>query len=697
MLSRLARASRALQEAACIARSCGRGTVAGSHPARHRPAVWIGGGRRAFSGHQAWRQEATAAIEHDVAEPLPPPPKRKPHPALSLPTACPGCGALSQTISRSEPGFYDLRKTRSRQRKQVATAEDAVFRASSLASSGTEPRARSSISPEIPICDRCHELRYHNRGTPIIHPSVASIQAIVEESPHKHNHIYHVLDAADFPMSLIPNLQSALNLPRLRTRNRRSKTIRYLRGRVAEVSFIITRSDLLAPKKEQVDSLMPYLQEVLRDALGRTGKKVRLGNVRCVSAQRGWWTRQVKEEIWERGGAGWMVGKVNAGKSALVEAVFPKGRVRGKEVDEEELGGKAEEAAGRVAATLPAHEGPEEGEALQKFEPFQETELTLDPDRAALEDPDEEPFATEDEALELLPPAPALTAYPPMPLQSSLPGTTASPIRIPFGNRKGEIIDLPGIARTNLPDYVKPEHHQDLVMTSRIVPDQHVIKPGQSLLLGGVIRITPSFSGIDAANLLAYPFVPPAFSPHVTGTHKAIAIQTGVHSLASKDREGQAYAGTIESVATEDAKRAIASAGTYKLEWNVTKRRSGPLTDPAAGKRKTDSLPFIVYSADMLIESVGWVELVCQVRRRSESLLSVNALAELEMEGRRDGVPEVEIFSPQGKFVGCRRPMGAWLLGGRKREAVHKRRGRPRASIGLQRRREGGRASRPAD
>ena len=304
MLSRLERASRALQEAAYIARPCGRGTVAGSHPARHRPAVWIGGGRRAFSGHQAWRQEATAAIEHDVAEPLPPPPKRKPHPALSLPTACPGCGALSQTISRSEPGFYDLRKTRSRQRKQVATAEDAVFRASSLASSGTEPRSRSSISPEIPICDRCHELRYHNRGTPIIHPSVASIQAIIEESPHKHNHIYHVLDAADFPMSLIPNLQSALNLPRLRTRNRRSKTIRYLRGRVAEVSFIITRSDLLAPKKEQVDSLMPYLQEVLRDALGRTGKKVRLGNVRCVSAQRGWWTRQVKEEIWERGGAG---------------------------------------------------------------------------------------------------------------------------------------------------------------------------------------------------------------------------------------------------------------------------------------------------------------------------------------------------------------------------------------------------------
>ena len=53
------------------------------------------------------------------------------------------------------------------------------------------------------------------------------------------------------------------------------------------MSFIITRSDLLAPKKEQVDSLMPYIVEVLRDALGGTGENVRLGNVRCVSAKRG--------------------------------------------------------------------------------------------------------------------------------------------------------------------------------------------------------------------------------------------------------------------------------------------------------------------------------------------------------------------------------------------------------------------------
>lgn len=92
------------------------------------------------------------------------------------------------------------------------------------------------------------------------------------------------------------------------------------------MSFIITRSDLLAPKKEQVDSLMPYFIQVLRDALGSVGENVRLGNVRCVSAKRGWWTKELKADIWDRGGGGWMVGKVNVGKSHLFEVVFPKGR-----------------------------------------------------------------------------------------------------------------------------------------------------------------------------------------------------------------------------------------------------------------------------------------------------------------------------------------------------------------------------------
>src|SRR5205814_10496765 len=137
---------------------------------------------------------------------------------------------------------------------------------------------------------------------------------------------YHGLDAADLPLSLMPQLHRLLNVTPQRSLNRRSKTGKYYHGKRAEVSFIITRSDLLAPQKEQVDSLMPYLRMVLRDALGPTGHKIRLGNIRCVSSKRGWWTKVLKEEIWERGGGGWMVGKVNVGKSHLFQSIFPKGR-----------------------------------------------------------------------------------------------------------------------------------------------------------------------------------------------------------------------------------------------------------------------------------------------------------------------------------------------------------------------------------
>lgn len=619
----------------------------------------------------------------------------------NLPTVCPGCGAHSQTVDPKSPGFYNAKRAQKAAEKEQARQDaDNVFNAalqageldSSPQQHESKPLQRGMSSrANNPQCDRCIDLHHQSRGQSIIHPSMQSIQAIIEESPHKHNHIYHVLDAADFPMSLIPNLQSALDLPRLRTKNRRSKSIRYLKGRVAEVSFIITRSDLLAPKKEQVDTLMPYLQEVLRDALGRTGKRVRLGNVRCVSAKRGWWTRTVKEEIWGKGGAGWMVGKVNVGKSALFEVVFPKGRnqLADAKRDESRAAEKGEVQSLPSTANSAGELG-EGNEGLQtEQDALQETELQLDARNE--EDPDDEPF-DEDVDASLLPPAQPETQYPNMPLVSSLPGTTASPIRIPFGNGKGELIDLPGVERSNLDTHIKPEHHKDLVMKSRVVPDQHNIRPGQSLLLGGLIRISHTGSS-DTPNILAYPFVPSALTPHVTGTHKAIAIQTGVHSASSHGREGDPYTGTVPSVATETTKSQIQSAGTFPLEWDVTKKRSGPLVDPAAGKQKAANLPFVVYSADILIESVGWVELVCQVRRRNQptSTGTIDALSSLDgADEQPPGFPEVEVFSPEGKYVAVRRPMNAWTLGGQKKPAVHERHARPRQSISLQKRKEGG-------
>ncbi|KAK4555644.1 Mitochondrial ribosome small subunit biogenesis protein [Recurvomyces mirabilis] len=543
------------------------------------------------------------------------------------------------------------------------------------------------------ICDRCHDLLYHSRGTSILHPSMQSIQSIIEESPHKHNHIYHILDAADFPMSLIPNLQYALDLPRLRTKNRRSKSTRYSHGRVAEVSFIITRSDLLAPKKEQVDTLMPYLQGVLRDALGRSGRNIRLGNVRCVSAKRGWWTKQVKEEIYERGGAGWMVGKANVGKSALVEVVFPKARgahaavaskgsQKEKETElKESISDEAQEnidaindaltadGSGEQAGEEPAENGIDQrspGSASSTYKPLPEEP----------QDDDEEFDLNDNDSL--LPPPQRETPYPHMPLVSSLPGTTASPIRLPFGTGKGELIDLPGIDRCALITHIEPEHHKEMVMKHRITPDQIVIRPGQSLLLGGFIRITPELP--DNVVMLAYPFVPAAFTPHVTGTHKAIAIQTGIHSEQSFGREGQVYEGNVSTIATQEAKAIMKQAGRYELEWDVTKRRAGPLTDRTA----------------------GWVELVCQVRKRAGEVTPgpSDALGPLDAEseqgdstflgGLEAGMyPRVEVFSPDGAFVGVRRPMGAAMLN-EKKVAIHARKGRPRMSIGMVKRRRGG-------
>lgn len=94
-------------------------------------------------------------------------------------------------------------------------------------------------------------------------------------------------------------------------------------------------------------------------------------------------------------------------------------------------------------------------------------------------------FFDETEDASLLPPAQPETPYPRMPLVSSLPGTTASPIRIPFGNNKGELIDLPGIYRSSFETSILPQHRKTLIMESRVVPEQYVVKPGQSLLLGG--------------------------------------------------------------------------------------------------------------------------------------------------------------------------------------------------------------------
>lgn len=503
----------------------------------------------------------------------------------------------------------------------------------------------SSPSPEHPLCDRCHNLIHHHVGVSIAHPSVDSLADTIQESPHKYNHIYHVLDAADFPFSLVPRLHAALSISAQRSKNRRSKHHKYIAGKITEITFVITRSDLLAPKKEQVDSLMPYLVEVLRDALGSSGRNMRLGNVTCVSAKRGWWVKELKADIWERGGGGWMVGKVNVGKSNLFEVVFPKGKA--EDINFQSVRNKA-----RASDWLQEQrDKSDDAEVLAEI-------------RQKKDD-------TEDDEHSLLPPVRAETAYPVMPTVSSLPGTTASPIRIPFGKGRGELIDLPGLARGDFESFVRPEHHDSLLMKSRLTPEQLVLKPGSSLLLGGLIRIT---SADPDTVILAYPFL--NLSPHLTNTEKATAIQGGA-----------AQAGVPGLIGTEQAQQSIASAGKFRLQWDVTKHRAGPLTSRSAANMKPRDLPFVVLSADILVEGVGWVELVAQVRRKKQvhSVPGNTTSAPPDVGGygwdesetpkrKRQQVepplvepvsyPEVEVFSPEGRFIDVRRPMNAWVLGG---------------------------------
>lgn len=539
---------------------------------------------------------------------------------------------------------------------------------------------------KTPLCDRCHTLLHHQTGVSIYHPTIDSLRDTLEESPYKYNHVYHVLDAADFPMSLLPKIHSLLHLMPIRSKNRRSRAGKFFHGQKTEMSFIITRSDLLAATKPQVDRLVPYLREVLRDALGRAGDDLRLGNIRCVSAKRSWWTKELKEDIWNRGGAGWLVGKVNVGKSQLFEAVFPKGRM------------DWDPSRHQIKVDMFSKEGadPKPADLREALQEIQEA----DQDDSHIAKLEADAAATADD-YSLLPPAPTETQYPDMPLVSDLPGTTASPIRVPFGNGRGELIDLPGLERTGLEKYVKDGHQTSLVLRSRVVPEQMVVKQGKSVLLGGLIRITPRVPG---PIVMTYAFTP--LEAHLTDTDKAVGIQTQTSTL------------NVDSLAAPGTGDKIQHAGSFALKWDVTKERAGPITAKHSVNIKVERLPYRVLAADILIEGVGWVEVVAQVRTRDlyerkpaiteavdaeppkpeaelTALERLDALAEDPQQKKKKKAPSprrqqssdeepnwpvVDVYSPEGKFIGVRQPMNGWLLNKPKVSAASKR-SRPRKSM----------------
>ncbi|KAH8435040.1 uncharacterized protein LDX57_012669 [Aspergillus melleus] len=547
-----------------------------------------------------------------------------------LPVCCPGCGAYSQTLDPEEAGYYgearkQTRKFLSEARKETQSTSESAPKPEHdvLFEPGFAPQ--SEDSEQLPtfthVCDRCHDLLHHNKAIPAVSPTIYSIRALLDESPHKHNRIYHVIDAADFPMSLVDNIYEALSLQDQRSRNRRAGLYQYKGGRkLPTISFIITRSDLLAPTKEQVDSKMDYVRSILRDALKSQSGDYRLGNVHMISAHRGWWTKTVKEEISEHGGGIWVVGKANVGKSSFIEACFPK-----------------------------------DSKTLEKFaelvERRREEEMLISkPIQTSTPDSDG-----------LLPPAPREEQYPILPVVSSLPGTTVSPIRIPFGRGRGEMIDLPGLERTEIANHVVDSHKRDLIMTKRIKPERHSIKTGQSLLLGGgLVRIT-------AVNpdhvVMAACFLP--IEAHITKTEKAIEMQA----------QQRQYPG--DNIVKEGSGDTIASAGVFDLKWDVTQSHL-PISIAKAMQDKgiqPPRLPYRVMSTDILIEGCGWVELTVQVRANADGNESPRSS------------PQVEVFSPNGQHIGSRKPIECWRFTAEKNSSDRRKRAsRGRQSIGQKKR-----------
>ena len=580
-------------------------------------------------------------------------------PNYELPLCCPGCGAYSQTIDPNEPGYYDegrkqVRKhraavnrasenkrdsqdtkdTEDKQETQEQTgdskekaetaARDIQLALANSRKTGKQPRLSSVYSPyhslglslhvlsedrtlekarttaadylvqstpTTPICNRCHDLMHHNAAASAPSPTLSAIRELLNESPHRDNHIYHIMDAVDFPMSLASGIYKALNVQEQRSRNRRATVDQYKGGRkLPDITFVITRADLLAPEESLVDSKMEYMRSVLRDALGKWAADIRMGNVHMISCWRGWRSKQVKEQIREQRGGVWVIGKTNVGKSHFIETCFPK--------DSRNL---------EKIADLVERRGGEPSNFIQ------EEDLALDPDAGGL-----------------LPPAPREGLFPVFPVVSSLSGTTVSPIRIPFGRGRGEMIDLPGLERDGLEPYVVDRHKRDVWMTHYVRdPLRCTITGGRSLLLaGGLVRIT-SVHPDDV--LLAACFVP--FDSHVTRTDKAVQMQ----------RQETPYPKT--EIMKEGVGETILSAGIFDLKWDITQDNLPTALSKAIEDNRATmpALPYKVFGADILIEGAGWIELSAQVRTK-----------ETELTG---GIPQVEVFTPNGRHVGLRAPI----------------------------------------
>lgn len=298
-----------------------------------------------------------------------------------------------------------------------------------------------------PVCARCHALVHHHYAPPLpSYPTLDTLTNLLLASPHETNHIYHLVDAADLPLSLVPQLRNHLytRLPREITRG-------------LTLSYVVTRADVLMRTEPQVRSLATWIKKVLKDALP-AGEKVEGRNeedrVHVVSARRGWGVGRIKMETRHREGGVWVVGAVNVGKSRLVREVWP-------EAGEARVGSQEDAGEFNILPAAVEGEGEGDGEVVGAGEDAQSKRQRRS---IAVQVP---------------------------PTVSDIPGTTAAPIRVRFktaggaGKKAfGELVDLPGLERwigfgdSGLLPFVRDDKRTAFGVEKLVRPTQHTIKPG---------------------------------------------------------------------------------------------------------------------------------------------------------------------------------------------------------------------------
>lgn len=394
-----------------------------------------------------------------------------------IPDYCPGCGAPSQRQDPNLPGhysrltrrqrfgdltikspkqhseeniFYDtLERLRSQSDSEPPSQELREFLSTAMASSPSPPTSESAgEESRVPplVCGRCHGIRYHHRASGLpAYPTLHTLTNLMQNSPHTKNHIYHLIDAADLPMSLQPGLREHLY------RNLSKPLCRQL-----TVSYIVTRADILMASERQISSLMTYIKKRIKDALPEDERvESMVDKIHVISTRNGWGVGKVKDEIQRRTGGVWIIGGINVGKSRFVKEMWPEGG-ESRPVTREEAEEYGILPEGGESTELKA-EG-KEGE-VEKKKGKMAYEYFLNPLHIA-------------------------------PTVSDVPGTTAAPIKIAYRasgqeRRWGEMIDLPGFERwvgygkNGLLKYVRPELQMAVAMDERVKGQQYTIKSGE--------------------------------------------------------------------------------------------------------------------------------------------------------------------------------------------------------------------------